>query len=255
MTEQKALRLASIAVQAWFCRSGCPMPPRLLIVDDDPELRHFLVAELLADGYICDEAATGQQALGQIRREPFDLVLLDWSLPDFSGVEVCRRMRRSAITTPVLMLTARDDVRERVEALDSGADDYLTKPFSIEELLARIRARLRRTGLDEPDDGWLRLADLAVHPASREVRRGEKQVQLTAREFDLLHHLIRHPNEVQERRLILDTLWGANWVGDDNLLDVYVRYLRKKLEPVGRPTLIQTVRGVGFMLKEGPVRT
>ncbi|MEB3264272.1 MAG: response regulator transcription factor [Synechococcus sp.] len=231
------------------------MPSRLLIVDDDPDLRHFLVAELEADGYCCVEAATGQQALSQIRSEPCDLVLLDWTLPDFSGVEVCRRMRSSSITTPVLMLTARDDVRERVEALDSGADDYLTKPFSIEELLARIRARLRRTGLDEPDDGWLRLSDLALHPGSREVKRGEDFIQLTAREFDLLHHLIRHPNQVQERRHILDTLWGKNWVGDDNLLDVYVRYLRRKLEPVGQPTLIQTVRGVGFMLKEGPPRT
>jgi two-component system response regulator MprA len=228
--------------------------PRLLIVDDDPELRSFLTTELSVEGYSCDEAATGQQALGQIRSQSWDLVLLDWTLPDFSGVEVCRRMRQGGITTPVLMLTARDEVRERVEALDSGADDYLTKPFSIEELLARVRARLRRTGLDEPEDGWLRVGDLAVNPASREVSRGDEPIHLTAREFDLLLHLIRHPNQVQERRSILDSLWGENWVGDDNLLDVYVRYLRKKLEPPGKPTLIQTVRGVGFMIKEGPVR-
>lgn len=228
--------------------------PRLLIVDDDPELRNFLTTELRVEGYSCDEAATGQQALGQIRSQPWDLILLDWTLPDFSGVEVCRRMRQGGISTPVLMLTARDEVRERVEALDSGADDYLTKPFSIEELLARVRARLRRTGLDEPEDGWLRVSDLAVNPSSREVMRGERSIHLTAREFDLLLHLIRHPSQVQERRSILDALWGENWVGDDNLLDVYVRYLRKKLEPAGKPTLIQTVRGVGFMLKEGPVR-
>jgi two-component system response regulator MprA len=227
---------------------------RLLIVDDDPELRNFLSTELAVEGYSCDEAATGQQALGQIRAQPWDLVLLDWTLPDFSGVEVCRRMRQGGISTPVLMLTARDEVRERVEALDSGADDYLTKPFSIEELMARVRARLRRTGLDEPQDGWLRLADLAVSPSSREVSRAEEPIHLTAREFDLLLLLIRHPNQVQERRAILDALWGESWVGDDNLLDVYVRYLRKKLEPAGRPTLIQTVRGVGFMLKEGPPR-
>jgi two-component system response regulator MprA len=163
-------------------------------------------------------------------------------------------MRQGGIITPVLMLTARDEVRERVEALDSGADDYLTKPFSIEELLARVRARLRRTGLDESEDGWLRIADLAVNPASREVSRGDEPIHLTAREFDLLLHLMRHPNQVQERRSILDSLWGTNWVGDDNLLDVYVRYLRKKLEPPGKPTLIQTVRGVGFMIKEGPAR-
>ena len=228
--------------------------PRLLIVDDDPELRNFLSTELRVEGYSCDEAATGQQALGQIRSQPWDLILLDWTLPDFSGVEVCRRMRQGGISTPVLMLTARDEVRERVEALDSGADDYLTKPFSIEELLARVRARLRRTGLDEPEDGWLRVSDLAVNPSSREVMRGEQAIHLTAREFDLLLHLIRHPSQVQERRSILDALWGENWVGDDNLLDVYVRYLRKKLEPPGKATLIQTVRGVGFMLKEGPAR-
>ena len=228
--------------------------PRLLIVDDDPELRSFLISELGAEGYSCEESATGQQALGQIRGQEWDLVLLDWALPDFSGVEVCRRMRDGGINTPVLMLTARDEVRERVEALDSGADDYLTKPFSIEELLARVRARLRRTGITNSDDGWLRLADLAVNPSSREVIRGEEDIHLTAREFDLLLLLMRHPNQVQERRSILATLWGENWVGDDNLLDVYVRYLRKKIEPVGKPTLIQTVRGVGFMLKEGQPR-
>jgi two-component system response regulator MprA len=227
---------------------------RLLIVDDDPELRQFLAAELEVEGYSCVEAGTGQQALLLIRNQSWDLVLLDWTLPDFSGVEVCRRMRQGGIATPVLMLTARDEVRERVEALDSGADDYLTKPFSIEELLARVRARLRRTGLNEIENTWLRLGDLAVNPSSREVIRGEQPIHLTAREFDLLLLLLRHPNQVQERRAILDALWGKNWVGDDNLLDVYVRYLRRKLEPAGSPTLIQTVRGVGFMLKEGPPR-
>ncbi|MFN5697497.1 MAG: response regulator transcription factor, partial [Cyanobacteriota bacterium] len=143
--------------------------PRLLIVDDDPELRSFLTTELAVEGYSCEEAGSGQQALGRIRGETWDLILLDWGLPDFSGVEVCRRMRQGGISTPVLMLTGHDEVKERVEALDSGADDYLTKPFSIEELLARVRARLRRTALDEPEDGWLRLADLALNPSSREV--------------------------------------------------------------------------------------
>lgn len=227
----------------------------LLIVDDDPELRQFLATELKVEGYNCAEAGTGQQALLQIRSQIWDLVLLDWTLPDFSGVEVCRRMRQGGIATPVLMLTARDEVRERVEALDSGADDYLTKPFSIEELLARVRARLRRTGLNDIESNWLRLADLAVNPSSREVLRGDQPIHLTAREFDLLLLLIRHPHQVQDRRSILDALWGKDWVGDDNLLDVYVRYLRRKLEPPGSHTLIQTVRGVGFMLKEGPPRS
>jgi two-component system response regulator MprA len=227
---------------------------RLLIVDDDPEMRSFLTSELAVEGYACEEAACGQQALGRIRSQAWDLVLLDWNLPDFSGVEVCRRMRKGGISTPVLMLTARDEVQQRVEALDSGADDYLIKPFSIEELLARVRARLRRSGIDEQDGGVLRMADLEVNPASREVARGGDPIHLTAKEFDLLMHLLRHPNQVQERRSILDALWGENWLGDDNLLDVYVRYLRRKLEPAGQPTLIQTVRGVGFMLKEGPPR-
>jgi two-component system response regulator MprA len=227
---------------------------RLLIVDDDPEMRSFLTTELAVEGYACEEAACGQQALGRIRSQTWDLILLDWNLPDFSGVEVCRRMRKGGISTPVLMLTARDEVQQRVEALDSGADDYLIKPFSIEELLARVRARLRRSGIDEQDGGVLRMADLEVNPASREVARGGEAIHLTAKEFDLLMHLLRHPNQVQERRSILDALWGENWLGDDNLLDVYVRYLRRKLEPAGQPTLIQTVRGVGFMLKEGPPR-
>jgi len=229
-------------------------PPRLLVVDDDPELRSFLMTELMVEGYVCDEAASGQQALAKIRTTSWDLVLLDWTLPDFSGVEVCRRMRQGGISTPVLMVTARDEVRERVEALDSGADDYLTKPFSIEELLARVRARLRRTGLDEVEDGWLREGELSMNPGSREVLLGEDPVHLTAREFDLLHYLMRHAHQVQERQAILHALWGESWVGDDNLLDVYVRYLRRKLEPPGGPTLIQTVRGVGFMLKAGPPR-
>jgi two-component system response regulator MprA len=227
---------------------------RLLIVDDDPEMRSFLTTELAVEGYACEEAACGQQALGRIRSQTWDLILLDWNLPDFSGVEVCRRMRKGGISTPVLMLTARDEVQQRVEALDSGADDYLIKPFSIEELLARVRARLRRSGIDEQEGGVLRMADLEVNPASREVARGGEAIHLTAKEFDLLMHLLRHPNQVQERRAILDALWGENWLGDDNLLDVYVRYLRRKLEPAGQPTLIQTVRGVGFMLKEGPPR-
>jgi two-component system response regulator MprA len=217
-------------------------------------LRNFLITELKVEGYLCNEAATGQSALGRIRAESWDLVLLDWTLPDFSGVEVCRRMRQGGISTPVLMITARDEVRERVEALDSGADDYLTKPFSIEELLARVRARLRRSGLNEAEDGVLRIADLSLNTGSREVTRAGRPIHLTAREFDLLLHLMRQPNQVQERRSILDALWGADWMGDDNLLDVYIRYLRKKLEPPGSVTLIQTVRGVGFMIKEGPVR-
>jgi two-component system response regulator MprA len=231
---------------------------RVLIVDDDPELRVFLRTELELDGYSCGEAGTGQQALTLARQEHWDLLLLDWSLPDFSGVEICQRLRRTDQHTPVLMLTARDDVKERVEALDAGADDYLTKPFSLAELLARMRARLRR-GAVGPDDGSselkpLQLADLELNPASREVRRAGAEVALTGKEFELLHLLIRRPNQVHSRGAILEAIWGENWVGDDNVLDVYVRTLRRKIERPGAATLIHTVRGVGFMLKEGAPR-
>jgi two-component system response regulator MprA len=228
---------------------------RVLIVDDDPDLRAFLSTELRAEGHHCDLAATGQEALLLLRREPPDLVLLDWTLPDFSGVEVCQRMRASQVITPVLMLTARDDVSERVKALDAGADDYLTKPFSIEELLARVRAQLRRVGLHNNQAGErLELADLVVDTASHEVSRAGTAISLTVREYDLLTFLLRRPNQVHSRQDILDAVWGESFVGDPSLLDVYVRYLRRKLEPMGQPSLLQTVRGVGFMLKEGPLR-
>ena len=227
---------------------------RLLIVDDDPELRHFLRTELEIEGYSCGEAASGQQALMQLRESRWDLLLLDWTLPDFSGVEICRRLRGSDDQTPVLMLTARDDVRERVEALDAGADDYLTKPFSIEELLARVRARLRNASKASSEPETLQLADLQLTAASREVSRGGESISLTGREFELLHLLLRQPNQVHGREAILNAVCGEQWVGDDNVLDVYIRALRRKLERDGRPTLIQTVRGVGFMLKEAPPR-
>ena len=232
-----------------------PNGHRVLIVDDDPELRRFLSGELAFEGYSCGEAGSGQQALTLIRAEAWDLVLLDWSLPDFSGVEVCRRVRQANLAMPVLMLTARDDVRERVEALDSGADDYLTKPFSLEELLARVRARLRRTALADGQGDELVLADLIVRPASREVSRGGEPIHLTAKEFELLVLLLRQAQQVISRDTIFAALWGDQVVGDDNLIDVYVRHLRRKLERSGAPTLIQTVRGVGFMLKPGPPRS
>ena len=237
---------------------GMSTAPRVLIVDDDPELRHFLRAELELEGYVCSEASTGQQGLLQARLEAWDLLLLDWSLPDFSGVELCGRLRETGDSTPVLMLTARDDVKERVEALDAGADDYLTKPFSIEELLARVRARLRRTGAvvteSAATQGAFRFADLELNAATHEVYRGGVKVSLTAKEFSLLELLIGRPQQVHSRSDILREVWGEYWVGDGNILDVYIRALRRKLEPCGSPTLVQTVRGVGFMLKEGPAR-
>ncbi|MCP9799657.1 response regulator transcription factor [Synechococcus sp. RedBA-s] len=224
---------------------------RVLVVDDDPELRRFLAGELAVENYVVGAVGTGQQALIRLRDAPWDLVLLDWTLPDFSGVEVCRRLRASELTIPVLMLTSRDAVAERVQALDAGADDYLIKPFSIEELLARIRARLRRSGSSNNNETVLSFADLRVNTASHEVSRGGEEIQLTVREYNLLLALLKDPSRVQERQALLHNVWGEHFVGDANLLDVYIRYLRKKIERSGFPTLIQTVRGVGFILREG----
>jgi len=228
--------------------------PLVLIVDDDPELRRFLVGELEVEGYGVETAGTGQEALSRIREGGLDLVVLDWGLPDFSGIEVCGRMRSSGITTQVLMLTARDDVQERVAALDAGADDYLTKPFSIEELLARVRARLRRevSGAEAGDVEVLSFEGLRMNLATREVSRDGEPISLTVREFALLQTLLSKPNRVLPRADLFAAVWGEDFVGDANLLDVYIRYLRKKIERPGLPTLIHTVRGVGFMLKVEP---
>ncbi len=199
-------------------------------------------------------ARTGASGLSLHKREAVDAIILDLMLPDMDGLDLCRTLRQES-QTPVLMLTAHDDVQERVHALDAGADDYLTKPFEIDELLARVRAHLRRAG-QQLGDGTqhLQLDDLELDPASREVRRGGAPLNLTAREFDLLHLLISQPGQVHERRRILHAIWGETWVGDDNVLDVYIRALRRKIEPSGAPTLIQTVRGVGFMLKAGGLK-
>jgi DNA-binding response OmpR family regulator len=229
---------------------------RLLIVEDDQRMRTFLAGELNCEGYGVSEAEDGQGALMHLREGSTDLVLLDWTLPDFDGVEICRRLRSSGDITPVLMLTCRDDVKDRVEALDSGADDYILKPFSIEELLARIRAHLRRTaywrGAVNADE--LGYGDLKVNMATREVTRASEPISLSVREYDLLLCLLRRAGRVVEREEILREVWGENHFGDENLLGVYIRYLRRKLEPEGLPTLIQTVRGVGFMLREGEPR-
>ena len=222
---------------------------RLLLADDDPKLRQFLELELAEEGYAVDCAATGMDALLAIRQEEPELVILDWMLPDLSGVEVCQRLRSTGLGVPVLMLTGRDAVADRVEALDAGADDYLVKPFSIEELLARLRALARRGTSSEP--GLLQIDDLVLNTASHEVSRGGAAIHLSLTEFSLLRELMREPGRVQSREQLLHSVWGEGFVGDSNVLDVYVRYLRRKLEPEGQPTLIQTVRGVGFLLKPG----
>jgi two-component system response regulator MprA len=227
---------------------------RLLIVDDDPELLRFLLDELGEAGHHCSGCDNGQDALLRLRQESFDLVVMDWTLPDFSGVELCRRLRASNNTTPVLMLTARDNVDERVKALDAGVDDYLTKPFNLKELHARVRARLRRGGYEQDARGeasGIELGDLLLDPIERRVQRGERSIALSQREFELLLFLVKNADEVQSRQTILDAVWGAPFVGDPNTLDVYMGYLRKKVEAKGEPQLLHTVRGVGFMARVG----
>jgi len=231
---------------------------RLLIVDDDPELLAFLVEELQRQGHRCTGCDNGQDALVKLRLEVFDLAVLDWTLPDFSGLELCRRLRTSGDTTPVLMLTARDDVDERVQALDAGVDDYLTKPFNLKELHARVRARLRRGGYEQEarrENETLQLGDLSVDPIERLVQRGDRSIALSQREFELLLFLVKHAEEVQSRQTILDAVWGDPFVGDPNTLDVYMGYLRKKIERPGEPQLLHTVRGAGFMARVGFPKT
>ena len=227
---------------------------RLLIVDDDPELLKFLIEELSSAGHHCTGCDNGQDALLYLRQKEFQLVVLDWTLPDFSGLEVCRRLRSSGNTTPVLMLTARDDIDERVKALDAGVDDYLTKPFNLKELHARVRARLRSGSYqrsDDPTAELLSLGDLRIQLLERRVMRGEQEIALSQREFDLLCHLVRNADAVQSRQSILEAVWGDPFVGDPNTLDVYLGYLRKKVEKSGQPQLLHTIRGAGFMARVG----
>jgi two-component system response regulator MprA len=224
-------------------------PAHILVVDDDPRIAASLRRALVYEGYGVAVAADGPAALAAARERPPDLVVLDVMLPRLDGIEVCRRLRAAGDGVAVLMLTARDATGDRVRGLDSGADDYLTKPFATEELLARVRALLRRLAPREPADDLLRCEDLALDPAGREVRRGERPVALTALEFDLLAYFLRHPRQVLTRERLLDHVWGADAAVTNNAVDVYVGYLRQKLEAAGEPRLIQTVRGVGYVLR------
>ena len=203
------------------------------------------------EGYEIELAADGQEALqrleGNGESQP-DAVLLDVLMPNVDGLEVCRRLRKSGNRVPVLMLTARDEVENRVSGLDAGADDYVTKPFALEELVARIRALLRRTSAD--DDEVLRFADLELDPGTREVRRGGEQIDLTRTEFALLELFLTNPRQVLTRSIIFERVWGYDFGFASNSLDVYIGYLRRKTETGGKPRLIQTVRGVGYALRE-----
>ena len=231
---------------------------RLLIVDDDPELLKLLNCELSEAGYHCICCNNGNDALISWRQETFDLVVLDWMLPDFTGLELCQRLRRSGDITPVLMLTARDAIDERVKALDVGVDDYLAKPFNLKELHARVRAQLRRNDYvqtSKKDTSGLHLAELKIDPLTRCVQRGERVIETSQREFELLQFLLKNAGEVQQRQTILDAIWGKPFYGDPNILDVYMGYLRKKVEEEGKAQLLHTVRGVGFIARVGELKS
>lgn len=220
---------------------------RILVVDDDPEILSLLKRGLSYEGYAVETASNGAEALAKAREKEPDLVVLDVMMPEMDGVEVARRLRQAG-DVPILMLTAKGTVADRVAGLDGGADDYVVKPFAFDELLARVRALLRRRQPREREA--LRFVDLTLDTASREVRRGNDAIQLTAQEFDLLELFLRHPRQVLKRDFIYDRVWGYDFEGESNVIEVYVRYLRAKLEVEGKPRLIHTVRGVGYVLRE-----
>jgi two-component system, OmpR family, response regulator MprA len=221
---------------------------RLLVVDDDASVREALALVLGLDGFDVRTAGDGREAMRTLSLGTPDAVILDVLMPGLDGLEVCRRMRAAGDRTPVLMLTARAEVSERVAGLEAGADDYLAKPFAREELIARLRALLRRTGW-EGDEEVLRFEDLELDPRAHEVRRRDRVLELTRTEFLLLELLMNHPRQVLTRSTIFDRVWGYDFGPSSNSLEVYVGYLRRKTEAAGEPRLLHTVRGVGYVLK------
>ena len=219
------------------------------IVDDDPAIRSALGRALRMENYDVELFADGNSAIRGVQLRAPDAIILDLQLPDLDGLEVCRLIRRGGDATPILMLTARNAIDDRVEGLDAGADDYLIKPFDLAELLARLRALLRRRVLQDGDDALLRFEDLSLNRQSREVTRGTRAIALTRIEFDLLELLLSHPRQVLTRDQILDLVWGYNFDSGTNSLAVYVGYLRRKLEEGGEPRILHTVRGVGYVLR------
>jgi two-component system, OmpR family, response regulator MprA len=227
---------------------------RILVCDDEPAVRAALERALRLEGYEVELAVDGEEALGALAERPVGAVVLDVLMPGVDGLEVCRRLRSGGDATPILVLTARSGVADRVEGLDAGADDYLVKPFALEELLARLRALLRRSGGvegdDEGDHEALRFLDLVLDPVTYRVQRGSREVALTRTEYLLLELFMRHPRQVLTRSLIFERVWGYDFGPSSNSLEVYVGYLRRKTEASGEPRLIQTVRGFGYVLRE-----
>ena len=229
-------------------------PARILIVDDEPAVREALQRSLVFEGYLTEQAVDGLDAVEKVASGDPELIVLDVLMPRMDGLTAARRLRANGVTVPILMLTARDTVGDRVTGLDAGADDYLVKPFELDELLARIRALLRRSGYaaggGAPEEGeTLSFADLRMDLATREVTRGGRPVELTRTEFTLLEMFLAHPRQVLTREQILKAVWGFDFEPTSNSLDVYVMYLRRKTEAGGEPRLVHTVRGVGYVLR------
>jgi two-component system response regulator MprA len=229
-------------------------PGRVLLVDDDRVLREAVGRALRLEGYEVLLACDGREALRLMAHDQADLIVLDVSMPEMNGIEVCRRMRSAGEMASVLMLTARDGIGERVEGLDAGADDYLVKPFALEELLARVRAGVRRSGerpgVAEPSSGELVFADLRMEPDAQMAFRGERRLELTRTEYLLLELLLSNPRRVLSRHVIFERVWGYDFAASSKVLDVYVSYLRRKLEADGEARLVHTVRSVGYVLRE-----
>ncbi len=224
------------------------MAVHILVIEDEVKLARFVELELQYEGYQVTIAPDGLTGLTRIRELQPDLVILDWMLPGLSGVDICRRLRSTGTDVPVILLTAKDEIGDRVVGLDAGADDYLVKPFNIEELLARVRVQLRRLQKEDRDRLWFE--DMRLDRRSREVKRGDRAIELTAKEFDLLEYLMLHPRQVLTRDQILEKVWGYDFMGDSNIIEVYIRYLRLKLEAHQEKRLIQTIRGVGYVLRD-----
>jgi two-component system response regulator MprA len=223
------------------------MNERILIIEDDPAILKVLQRGLSYEGYMVDVAMDGRSGLNMAQDHHPDLVILDWMLPGMDGLDVCRRLRLQG-GLPILMLTAKDTIQDRIQGLDAGADDYIVKPFNLDELTAHIRALLRRTQTER--NQVYKFADITMDTGSRQVTRGSRLVPLTAKEYDLLELFMRHPRQVLTREVIFDRVWGYDFGGESNVLEVYIRYLRQKLEAEDEPRLVFTVRSVGYVLRE-----